>query len=128
MIDTYGRRILTVALVALVALGLGLGLAACGGGGGGEDAESPAPTVPAGADAAAGAEVWESAGCGTCHTLATASATGKAGPNLDESELDFDFVLNRVEMGGGSMPAFKDELGEQQRLDVSAYVIESTSG
>lgn len=115
---------------ALVLLVLALGLAACGGGGGegGGDAEPPVPTVPAEADAGAGAAVWESAGCGTCHILAAAGATGEVGPNLDESELDFDFVLNRVEMGGGSMPAFKGQLDEQQLLDVSAYVIESTSG
>lgn len=117
-------------LGALGLLVLALGLAACGGGGdgGSGDAEPPASTVPADADAAAGAAVWESAGCGTCHTLAAAGATGEVGPNLDESELDFDFVLNRVEMGGGSMPAFKGQLDEQQLLDVSAYVIESTSG
>ncbi len=115
-------------LGALALLVLALGLAGCGGDGGGGDAEPPAPTVPASADAAAGAAVWESAGCGTCHILAAAGAAGEVGPNLDESELDFDFVLNRVEMGGGSMPAFKGQLDEQQLLDVSAYVIESTSG
>lgn len=115
----------------LMLLVLALGLAACGGGGGGGgggDAQPATSTVPASAAAAAGAGVWESAGCGTCHTLEAAGATGEVGPNLDESALDFDFVLNRVEMGGGSMPAFKEQLDEQQLLDVSAYVIESTSG
>lgn len=125
MIDLRRRS-----LAALAPLVLALGFAACGGGddGSGGDAEPPASTVPADADAAAGAAVWESAGCGTCHVLAAAGSTGEVGPNLDESELDFDFVRNRVEMGGGSMPAFKGQLDEQQILDVSAYVIESTSG
>jgi cytochrome c oxidase subunit 2 len=31
-----------------------------------------------------GLAVFESQGCGSCHTLSAAEATGKTGPNLDE--------------------------------------------
>ena len=54
-----------------------MALAGCGGG---EDG-APTPTVPAGP----GLEVWNAQGCGSCHTLAAADATGKLGPNLDEA-------------------------------------------
>lgn len=32
-----------------------------------------------------GAQIFTSAGCGACHTLAAAGSTGTTGPNLDES-------------------------------------------
>ena len=54
---------------------------------------TPAETTPAGdpqpgadADVVAGKEVFESAGCVGCHTLADAGATGTVGPNLDEAK------------------------------------------
>ncbi len=34
-------------------------------------------------DATAGKAVWDSSGCGSCHTLAAAGSTGAVGPNLD---------------------------------------------
>ncbi len=82
-------------------------------GGGGE--------VAAG-DAAAGKEVFESAGCASCHTLADAGATGSVGPNLDEAQPPADLVFERVTNGQGVMPSFGDQLSEQQRRDVAAYV------
>lgn len=36
-----------------------------------------------GGDATAGKVVWTANGCGSCHTLAAAGATGAVGPNLD---------------------------------------------
>src|SRR2546421_1563932 len=59
-------------------------------------AASPPPkaaaALPPGADAAAGARVFESAGCGACHTLAAAKANGQAGPNPDSKRPDFERV------------------------------------
>jgi cytochrome c oxidase subunit 2 len=43
----------------------------------------PAGTTTGTPTAAAGKAVFISAGCGTCHTLADAGATGTVGPNLD---------------------------------------------
>jgi cytochrome c551/c552 len=36
-----------------------------------------------GGDAAAGKVVWDANGCGSCHTLAAAGASGTVGPDLD---------------------------------------------
>jgi len=80
-----------------------------GGGGGGGNAE-------------AGKEVFASAGCVSCHTLADAGATGTVGPNLDEAKPDEALVVDRVTNGAGAMPPFKDSLSEQQINDVAAYV------
>jgi mono/diheme cytochrome c family protein len=129
------RRLGIASLAAAIGL-LPIVLAGCGGGG--EEAAPPAETPPAetppaetkvtGGDAAAGADVWASAGCESCHTLAAANATGTAGPNLDELKPSFDAVVAQVTNGGGGMPAFKDVLDEQQIKDLAAYVVQSTSG
>ena len=47
-----------------------------------------------------------SAGCGGCHTLADAGASGAVGPNLDDLKPDAATVAAQVENGGGGMPAF----------------------
>jgi mono/diheme cytochrome c family protein len=92
--------------------------------GGGETEEEP----PAGGegDAAAGEEVFAANGCGSCHTLEDAGASGSIGPNLDESQPSFDLAVDRVTNGAGAMPAFGDALSEEQIRDVAAYVVEST--
>jgi mono/diheme cytochrome c family protein len=69
--------------------------------------------------------VYSSAGCGSCHTLAAANSSGTIGPNLDELQPDVETVAQQVTNGGGAMPAFKDELTEQQIQDVAAYVAEN---
>jgi mono/diheme cytochrome c family protein len=76
-------------------------------------------------DAAAGADVYTSAGCGSCHTLAAAGSTGTSGPNLDDLQPDAATVAEQVTNGGGGMPAFKDQLSEQEIADVAAYVSEN---
>ena len=85
---------------------------------------TPAETTPAGGegDAAAGKEVFASSGCGSCHTLADAGATGAVGPNLDETKPPSDLVVDRVTNGKGVMPPFGEQLTEQQIQDVAAYV------
>jgi len=87
-----------------------------GGGGGGEG------------NAEAGAQVFASAGCGGCHTLSAANASGSVGPNLDDAKPDHDLVVDRVTNGQGVMPSFKGQLSDQQIQDVAAYVVQSTSG
>jgi mono/diheme cytochrome c family protein len=42
------------------------------------------PPAPAG-DAAAGKQVFNAQGCGSCHTFSAAGASGSVGPNLDEA-------------------------------------------
>ncbi len=77
-------------------------------------------------DPAAGEEVFASAGCGSCHVLEAAGSTGTIGPNLDEAQPDYDLIVDRVTNGMGVMPAFGDQLSEQQIQDVAAFVFEST--
>ena len=74
-------------------------------------------------DPAAGKDVFASAGgCGSCHTLADAGASGSVGPNLDDSKPPAELVVDRVTNGRGVMPPFADTLSEQQIADVAAYV------
>lgn len=135
-------------LALLVAAIAALALAACGGGSGdgATAADTPATavapadtpttavtatgeTTPEATDggAQAGAVVFESAGCGGCHTLAAAGSTGNVGPNLDELRPELDDVVEQVTNGGGAMPAFGETLSETQIRDVAAYVVQSTS-
>jgi mono/diheme cytochrome c family protein len=78
--------------------------------------------IPAGADTAAGARVYASAGCGSCHTLKAASSNGQIGPNLDTLRPTFEAVRAQVQNGGGGMPAFADKLTPDQIRDVAAFV------
>jgi mono/diheme cytochrome c family protein len=91
--------------------------------GGGETAAPPATGDPA-----AGKEVFASAGCTACHTLADAGASGTVGPNLDQARPGHDLVVDRVTNGKGAMPPFKGQLSDQQIQDVAAYVVQATSG
>jgi mono/diheme cytochrome c family protein len=100
-----------------------------GNGGGGGTTTAQASTGGGAAvagDAEAGAAVFESAGCGGCHTLAAAGSTGSVGPSLDGSNLSEALVTSRVTSGKGAMPPFADQLSQKQIADVAAYVLEST--
>ena len=88
-----------------------------------ETGETPGTTT-----AAAGEAVFASAGCGGCHVLEAAGASGAVGPNLDQAKPDAALVVDRVTNGSGAMPAFGDQLDEQQIRDVAAYVVASTQG
>jgi mono/diheme cytochrome c family protein len=77
-------------------------------------------------DAAAGEAVFTSSGCGACHVLAAAGATGAVGPNLDEAKPDEALIVDRVVNGKGAMPPFKSQLTDQQIADVVAFVYQST--
>jgi cytochrome c553 len=78
--------------------------------------------IPADARPAAGAAVFRAAGCGSCHTLKAASASGQIGPNLDDLRPGFEAVRTKVAQGGGGMPAFAGQLTPQQIRDVAAFV------
>lgn len=130
----------TLILLLALALLVPLGLVACGGG----EEVSPTPETVEGTlpedtteespgstlegDAAAGEEIYNANGCGGCHALEAAGSSGEIGPNLDESQPSFELAVDRITNGAGAMPAFGDQLDEQQIADVAAYVVESTSG
>ena len=74
-------------------------------------------------DPAAGKAVFTgSAGCGGCHTLADANASGTVGPNLDEAQPSYDLAVDRVTNGRGAMPSFSGTLSEEDIKNVAAYV------
>jgi mono/diheme cytochrome c family protein len=81
-----------------------------GGGGGGKAA---APD---------GKAVFASAGCGSCHTLKAAGATGNIGPNLDTLKPSEPVVERQVTNGGAQMPAFKGQLTAAEIKAVAMFV------
>jgi cytochrome c6 len=80
------------------------------------------PALSLKGDATAGKGIFASAGCTACHTLKDAGATGTVGPNLDDAKPPFKLVVERVTLGKGVMPSFKDKLKDQQIADVAQYV------
>jgi mono/diheme cytochrome c family protein len=78
--------------------------------------------IPAAANATAGAAVFKSAACDSCHTLKVANAHGQIGPNLDTVRPDYETVRAKVERGGGGMPSFGGRLTPEQIRDVAAFV------
>jgi len=79
-------------------------------------------------DPAAGKEIFSTAGCGSCHVLADAGASGAVGPDLDAAKPAYDLVVDRVTNGLGAMPAFSGQLSEDDIKNVAAYVVQATSG
>jgi len=80
-------------------------------------------SAPAGAAAApSGEEVFASAGCGGCHTLAAASSSGTTGPNLDDAKPSAETVEGIVTSGAGIMPSFKGRLSAAEIKAVAHFV------
>lgn len=88
-----------------------------------ETSSSPAPARTAAADP--GREVFADAGCGSCHTLAAAGATGKVGPNLDQTQRNAATVAQVVRDGRGAMPAFGERLDDGQIEQLANFVARS---
>ena len=118
------RRALSLLLLLAA---FGVAVAGCGGG----EETTPTPNTVEGTlsteaevtgNAEAGKAVFASAGCGGCHTLKDANATGNVGPNLDDVKPSEELVTDRVTNGKGVMPSFKGQLTDQQIADVAAYV------
>ena len=81
-------------------LGLALlALSGCGGNGNGSASSSSSSSLP-------GAKVFDSAGCGGCHTLAAAKSKGTVGPNLDQLRPDHQRVELQVRNGGVSTDVY----------------------
>jgi mono/diheme cytochrome c family protein len=80
------------------------------------------PDIPQQGNAGAGAVVFQQAGCGDCHALLAAKATGATGPNLDESNPDFSKVVEYVTKGRGEMPSFLGRLSATEIRNVAKYV------
>ncbi len=106
------RPVRVAVLVVLVLL-----VAGCGGKKSNESAASA--SLP-------GAKVFDSAGCGGCHTLQAAKSKGTVGPDLDQLRPDAQTVERQVRNGGVGMPSFSKKLNEVQISQVAEFVSEST--
>lgn len=84
--------------------------------------EQATTTEEGGGNLAAGKQVFQTAGCNSCHTLADAGASGTVGPNLDDAKPDMALVVDRVTNGKGVMPPFKAQLSSEQIQAVADYV------
>ena len=76
----------------------------------------------AGGGAPDGKAIFAEAGCGGCHTLEAAGASGTVGPNLDDAKPPKELVIDRVTNGKGVMPSFKDTYSAEQIAAVADYV------
>lgn len=76
-----------------------------------KDGHEPAEDPGSGGDEAEPAELDPqareqfAATCGSCHELSDAETTGMVGPSLDDTSLDSTGVLQKIQEGGGGMPA-----------------------
>ena len=75
-----------------------------------------------GGGAADGKAIFAEAGCGGCHTLKAASASGNVGPNLDDAKPAKELVIDRVTNGQGVMPSFKGSYSAEQIAAVADFV------
>lgn len=141
--DTLTAMRKATLLGILLLLSLALLAAGCGGGeevsatpetvvGEVPTAEEPSadeiPALALDGDAANGESIYESSGCGSCHTLAAAGSNGAVGPNLDESKPSRELTATRITKGQGGMPSFESQLSAQEIADVTQFVVDSTGG
>ena len=110
-----------VMIAVFLAVGAGLVGFFVGRGTASTDSASPRPATT-NAAAPPGKAVFASAGCGNCHTLKEAGATGTVGPNLDTAHPSRALVVARVTNGKGGMPSFKGELSKAQIRELAAFV------
>ncbi len=84
--------------------------------------------LPGTAGAATGSQLFSSAGCSGCHTLAAAGAAGSAGPNLDQLRPSASAVASQVTYGGGGMPSFGSSLGAANISTLATWVSSVAGG
>jgi mono/diheme cytochrome c family protein len=106
---------------------------------------TPAPatnttTTPSAATAAAGKKIFTSQGCGACHTLSEAGASGTVGPDLDQvlkgqstAFITESIVKPNAEIAkgysAGIMPQdFGQKLSKQEISQLVDFLAKSTGG
>jgi mono/diheme cytochrome c family protein len=93
---------------------------------------APAAAAPSSAPAAAstdidkGRDIFANYGCGNCHTLGDAGATGHVGPAFDgNANLSQDFIVDRVTNGQGMMPSFAGQLSADEINALANYIMKT---
>ena len=108
-----------VAVLVVAAAVLVVVVSACGGGNESSDSSSAVANSP-------GAKVFADAGCGNCHTMEAADATGTTGPSLDDLKPEKARVARQVRNGGVGMPSFQDKLTSEEIDQVAEFVSNET--
>ncbi len=117
------RMLLTIASrLGLAALGTCAVIALSTGASVAQSGAAPAP-APDAAKLSKGKDLFNNYGCGSCHSLADAGASGHVGPAFDgDSNLSEAFVIDRVSNGQGVMPAFGGQMSPEEIAAVAAYI------
>jgi mono/diheme cytochrome c family protein len=78
--------------------------------------------------ATSGSQIFVSSGCGSCHSLKAAGASGSIGPDLDQLQPNASTVAAIVRSGAGSMPSFASKLSAAQISELARYVSSAAGG
>ena len=84
--------------------------------------------VPASANASTGAQLWATAGCGGCHTLAAAGSNGQVGPDLDVLRPSASRIARQITDGGAAMPSFSGTLSSAEIQTLATWVASVAGG
>jgi mono/diheme cytochrome c family protein len=112
------RWLRAVPLLMIVAA-LALAVVGCGGDSATTTTASPATDTTASGGGDIDAAALYSANCASCHG---AGGEGGVGPDL-RGETDIAFIEGQVTNGGGSMPAYGDELSADEISAIATYVV-----
>lgn len=75
---------------------------------------------------AQGRELFVKAGCGGCHTVASAHTHGQLGPDFDTSErLNRVQIRTEIDAGANGMPSFQDTLTASQKRAITEFIFQT---
>ncbi len=123
---TRGRRGFRIVIPILyIALGIAVPALVLANGKSGEGEQGPLQTTHGSKEFNKGKALFRQS-CWSCHTLKAAGAEGTIGPNLDELKPGLEAAVEQVTNGGNGMPAFGDQLSQEDIQAVAAFVVAST--
>jgi cytochrome c6 len=116
-------RQLALRTTALLAASASVAFASgCGSSGSGSSSSGSSSDSSNQIQASTGKEIFQKAGCVSCHTLADGGGAGNISPNLDEEKPSKDVVISKVTNGDGRMPSFEGRLTTEQINTVAEYI------
>jgi mono/diheme cytochrome c family protein len=73
-----------------------------------------------------GRSIFVSAGCGACHTIASAHTSGQLGPDFDTSEqLNRAQIRTEIDAGGNGMPSYQHTLTPRQKRAITEFIFQT---